>query len=57
MYHPAAALYNPGLKSTVKKDFVRLKEFVDNGCKLEEDTKEKSFDDEKQEIVDDILNL
>lgn len=57
MYHPAAALYNPGLKSTVKKDFKRLKEFVDNGCKLEEDSKETSFDDEKQEIVDDILNL
>jgi hypothetical protein len=57
MYHPAAALYNPGLKDTVKKDFVRLKEFVDSGCKLEEDIKEKSFDEEKQEIVDDILNL
>jgi len=58
MYHPAAALYNPGLKSTIQKDFEKLKEFVDNGCKLEEEREEEtSFNKEKQEIVDDILNL
>jgi DNA polymerase len=54
MYHPAAALYNPGLKETLKKDFIKLKEFADINFVLEGET---SFDDEKQEIVDDILSL
>lgn len=58
MYHPAAALYNPELKGTVKKDFVRLKKFIDNGCKLENEEKEETlFDEEKQEVVNDILDL
>jgi DNA polymerase len=58
MYHPAAALYNPDLELTIKKDFKKLKDFVDGGCKLEDGRKKEiSFDDEKQEIVDDILNL
>lgn len=56
MYHPAAALYTPGLKSTIQKDFKKLKIFVDNDCKLEKE-EELSFDGEKQEIVDEILNL
>jgi DNA polymerase len=61
MYHPAAALYNPGLKSTVKKDFKRLKEFIDNGCKVEkndeENIQQSLFNQEKQKVVNEILDL
>jgi DNA polymerase len=59
MYHPAAALYNPSLKLTVKKDFKKLKEFIDNGCQIN-DKKEKQislFTEEKQKVVNEILNL
>jgi uracil-DNA glycosylase len=28
MYHPAAALHQPSLKSTVEKDFMRLPEYI-----------------------------
>jgi DNA polymerase len=60
MYHPAAALYNPGLRLTVQKDFHKLKSFVDNGCKIEEEneeTTETKFNKDQQDVVDDILAL
>jgi hypothetical protein len=61
MYHPAAALYNPNLRNTIKKDFKKLKKFVDNGCKLEEKEEEQdqqlSFTKEKQDAVNEILDL
>jgi uracil-DNA glycosylase len=61
MYHPAAALYNPNLRNTIKKDFKKLKRFVDNGCKLEEKEEEQdqqlSFTKEKQDAVNEILDL
>ncbi len=60
MYHPAAALYNPGLRDTVKKDFKKLKSFVDSGCVLDkesEDDAENEFNKEQKEVVDDILTL
>jgi uracil-DNA glycosylase family 4 len=58
MYHPAAALYNPGLKSTVMKDFKRLKKFIDDGCKIDDKEKQISlFTEEKQKVVNEILDL
>jgi DNA polymerase len=58
MYHPAVGLYNPSLKNTLREDFFKLKKFVDSGCKLEEDKiEDEEFDKEKQNAVDDILNL
>jgi hypothetical protein len=60
MYHPAAALYNPGLRDIVKKDFKNLKDFVDSGCKLEkteDQDQQLSFTKEKQDAVNEILDL
>lgn len=59
MYHPAVALYNPSLKSTLKKDIKKLKEFVENDYEVEESDSplEATFNEEKQEVVDDILDL
>jgi DNA polymerase len=59
MYHPAVALYNPSLKGTLKKDFSKLKKFIDTGCKIEkeEETENESIDKEKQKVVNDILEL
>ncbi len=57
MYHPAVALYNPSQKSTLKKDFKKLKSFLKNGCKIEKESVESTFDSEKQDVVDDILDL
>jgi len=60
MYHPAAALYNPGLRDTIKKDFKRLKKFIDSGCKLEKEKEESidtNFNKDQKDIVDDILAL
>ena len=60
MYHPAAVLYNPGLRDTIEKDFKRLKKFIDNGCELEKEKEESSdtnFNKEQQDVVDDILSL
>ena len=41
MYHPAAALYNPNLKDTMKKDFKKLKDFLKTTEKNRERNKEK----------------
>jgi DNA polymerase len=57
MYHPAVALYNPSLKSTLMNDIKKLKDFVSNGFELEEVGTSSSFNKEKQGIVDDILDL
>jgi DNA polymerase len=58
MYHPAVALYNPSLKNTLIKDYKKLKDFVKNDFKIEEEKEAKSgYDKEKQGVVDDILNL
>jgi DNA polymerase len=57
MYHPAVALYNPSEKNTLKKDFKKLKDFLKSGCKLEKGSIKSTFDTEKQEVVDDILDL
>ena len=58
MYHPAVALYNPGLKNTLKEDFTKLKDFLDNGCKVDELEKEFVKPDlDKERAVKDILDL
>ena len=51
MYHPAAALYNPNLKDTMKKDFAKLKKFLQ-----ELESKPKITRKKKKEI-EKILNL
>jgi DNA polymerase len=61
MYHPAVALYNPALKTTIEEDFKKLKLFLDSGCDLEtiiqQKPKKEPIDSEKKQLVDDILNL
>lgn len=61
MYHPAVALYNPSLRISIKEDFIKLRDFLDNGCNLENVIQQKSkkepVDSEKKQLVDDILNL
>jgi DNA polymerase len=58
MYHPAVALYNPNLKNTLKKDFQKLQSFIDNDFKIEEiESVDSTFDKEKQEVIEDILDL
>ena len=58
MYHPAVALYNPSLKETLKKDFKKLKSSVDSGFELEQILESsKDFDKEKEEVVQDLLDL
>jgi DNA polymerase len=51
MYHPAAALYNPNLKDTMKKDFTKLKNF------LNELSKKKNVSHKKDREIESILNL
>lgn len=61
MYHPAVALYNPALKSTIEKDFKKLRAFLDSGCNIgdtiQQEPKKDKIDSEKRQLVDDILNL
>jgi len=58
MYHPAVALYNPSLKITLEEDFTKLKSFIKSGFTLEKQkSKDITFNKEKQQVVDDILNL
>lgn len=51
MYHPAAALYNPNLKKTMKEDFKKLQKF------LSENEKKKDANTEKMAEIEDILKL
>jgi truncated hemoglobin YjbI len=51
MYHPAAALYNPNLKETMKEDFKKLKEFLES---LETKTKKNR---KKNEAIHEILSM
>jgi uracil-DNA glycosylase len=41
MYHPAAALYNPNLKDTMKEDFKKLKDFLKTADKNLKQNKKK----------------
>ncbi len=55
MYHPAVGLYNPNLKDTLKKDFLRLKGFLDG-----ENTERKIFvekKDGKTKQIEDLLRI
>lgn len=51
MYHPAAALYNPNLKDTMREDFKKLKAF------LNEFSKRRKINEKKVEEIEDILKL
>lgn len=60
MYHPAVALYNPTLKDTLMKDFLKLKKFLDGEMKAIDAEKIESNDNEsiqKQTLIDEILKL
>jgi DNA polymerase len=59
MYHPAVALYNPDLETTLYKDMERLKLFLDGKIKVKETPtlEEKSFSKEKQSLIEDITSL
>jgi uracil-DNA glycosylase family 4 len=60
MYHPAAALYNPSLRETLKKDFERLKNFLDGRIKMQkisENDTDHELNGKKQSLVDDLLRL
>ncbi len=60
MYHPAVALYNPNLKDTLKKDFLKLKDFLDGNIKAtESNTPSKNINNsiQKQTLIDEILKL
>ncbi len=55
MYHPAAALYNPNLKETLQKDFLKLKDFLDG--KIQPLENEDDNQKEKQLLINEILKL
>ncbi len=59
MYHPAVALYNPNLRDVLKEDFLKLKDYLDNGGKLMEneipDT--SPFSKTTKKDIDDILSM
>jgi uracil-DNA glycosylase len=59
MYHPAAALYNPNLRETLKEDIKKLKNFLDNGGELQENIFEdqSSFSKQAKEDIKDILSM
>lgn len=60
MYHPAVALYNPTLKETLIKDFLKLKDFLDGNIKaIENNTTSKNENESvhKQTLIDEILKL
>lgn len=61
MYHPAVALYNPTLKDTLRKDFQRLKDFLDGKKKAIESTdinqENRVSSKEKDSLIQDILKL
>ena len=61
MYHPAVALYNPTLKETLEKDFIKLKDFLDGKSKAIESNymnqEEVVSKKEKDTLIQDILKL
>lgn len=60
MYHPAVALYNPTLKETLVRDFLKLKDFLDgNMMAIENNTTSKNENEsvQKQTLIDEILKL
>ena len=61
MYHPAVALYNPTLRETLEKDFIKLKDFLDGKSKAIESNymnqEEVVSKKEKDTLIQDILKL
>ena len=61
MYHPAVALYNPTLRETLEKDFIKLKDFLDGKSKAIESNymnqEEVVSKKEKDTLIQAILKL
>jgi len=62
MYHPAAALYNPNLKETLAKDFVKLNGFLEGKTQAieyeeKEPLNEKKDSKAKQKAIKEILEM
>ncbi|MDX9739287.1 MAG: uracil-DNA glycosylase [Candidatus Dojkabacteria bacterium] len=61
MYHPAVALYNPTLKSTLEEDFKKLKIFLEGKIPLLKyenlEEHENVLSNEKRSLIDDLLKL
>ena len=59
MYHPAVALYNPNLRSVLQEDFLKLKDFLDNGGPLQENhiEVESNFSKKTKTDIQDILSM
>jgi DNA polymerase len=59
MYHPAVALYNPNLRDVLKEDFKKLKDYLDNGGKLNKNEIPEStaFSKSTKKDIDDILSM
>jgi len=60
MYHPAVALYNPTLKETLVKDFLKLRDFLDGRMKTIESNRNSTNEKnsvQKQTLIDEILKL
>ncbi len=59
MYHPAVALYNPNLRTVLQEDFLKLKDFLDNGGKLmaNEIPESSNFSKKAKEDINDILSM
>ena len=55
MYHPAAGLYNPNLRSTMKEDFIKLNDFLNMNPEDQKTVIEPI--DERTEEIEDILKL
>jgi hypothetical protein len=61
MYHPAVALYNPTLKTTLEQDFKKLEIFLEGKSSLLKyenlEEQENVLSNEKRDLVDDLLKL
>jgi uracil-DNA glycosylase family 4 len=55
MYHPAAGLYNPGLRPTLQEDFQRLNKFLNMDPEKQKVVIQPK--DDRSEEIDDILKL
>lgn len=59
MYHPAVALYNPNLRSVLHEDFLKLKDFLDNGGELMKNEKadNSAFSVKTKSDINEILSM
>lgn len=59
MYHPAVALYNPNLRVVLQEDFLKLKNFLDNGGELQKNEipDNSSFSKKTKTDINDLLSM